>query len=273
MSQSPQRSPVLLGIIVLVFAGLLGAGAYGLNLAVNPAPKASPSAVALRPSPTSTLPLVTAQNLPCPAAPASHTAVAGAPHSFSAAPAMGLDKTRGYCAYMSTAKGLITIRLFADTAPLTVNSFVFLAKQGFYDGLTFHRVCPNAADSSCGGALAIAQGGDPKGDGTGGPGYQFADEAVRGTYTPGTIAMANSGPNTNGSQFFINTGDNSSLPRSYNLFGTITAGLDVAKALAKGDRIVWVDIETTDLAGPSPAAPASPAPAASAAPAPSPSPS
>jgi cyclophilin family peptidyl-prolyl cis-trans isomerase len=272
LSQSPQRNPVLLAIVVVVFAALLGAGAYGLNLAANPQPKPSPTPVVAASSPKSNLPLVTAQNLPCPTGPASHTAVAGAPHSFAAAPPLALDKTKGYCVYMNTAKGLITIRLFADTAPQTVNSFVFLVKQGFYDGLSFHRVCPNTADSSCGGALAIAQGGDPKGDGTGGPGYQFPDEPVRGSYTAGTIAMANSGPNTNGSQFFINTGDNSGLPKSYNLFGIITAGLDVAKQLAKGDKMIWVDVETTDLGSPSPSpAAASPSPAAGAAPSPSPS--
>jgi cyclophilin family peptidyl-prolyl cis-trans isomerase len=257
---SPQRSPVLLGIVVVVFAVLLGLGAFGLNQVVNPTPKASPTPVAA--SQATPLPVT-----PCPAPPTDHQAVANAPHSFPSAPPMSLDKSKGYCAYIDTAHGVISIRLLADTAPVTVNSFVFLAQQGYFDGLTFHRVCPNTADTSCGGSLSIAQGGDPKGDGTGGPGYTFTDEPVRGSYTVGTVAMANSGPNTNGSQFFINTGDNSSLPRSYNLFGQITAGLDAAKALVKGDKMIWVAIVTTDLPSSSPAA-ASPSPSAAASPSP-----
>jgi cyclophilin family peptidyl-prolyl cis-trans isomerase len=209
----------------------------------------------------------------CPPAPASHTAVANPPRSFPKAPDVQLDATKGYCAYMNTAKGMIAIRLRPDAAPLTVNNFVFLAKQGFFDGLAFHRVCPNAADSSCGGDIKIAQGGDPKGDGSGGPGYTFADEPVRGDYIEGSLAMANSGPNTNGSQFFINTGANQ-FPKSYNLFGQITAGLDVAKSLVKGDKILWVDIETTDLPPAASQSPAgSPGPATAASPTPAPSPS
>ncbi|MHB8508972.1 MAG: peptidylprolyl isomerase [Candidatus Dormibacteria bacterium] len=285
MSQARQTSPVVLGAILVFFVLALGVGAYALNrIAAPPAATVTASSTpslpaSLRPTPSGS-PLAVTPAAPCPAGPASHAAVASPPRTFAAEPTFSLDATRGYCAYMNTSKGLISIRLRSDLAPHTVNNFVFLARQGFYDGLIFHRVCPNSADTSCGGSLAIAQGGDPKGDGTGGPGYKFNDEPVTGAYTAGTLAMANSGPNTNGSQFFINTGDNSSLPKNYNLFGEITAGLDVAKSLVKGDTMLWVDIETTDLpvaASPS-AAPvvspvASPSPAADASPAAAPSPS
>jgi len=260
LSTGVSKNPVLLGGIVVAFTVALGLGAFGLNQVVNP-PPAQPS-----PSVAAALPTPGAQPVAaCPAAPASHLPMANPTRTFAGPPPMSLDLTKGYCAYMDTSKGMIAIRLRADAAPLTVNNFVFLAKGGFYDGLGFHRVCPSAADSSCGGGgLFIAQGGDPKGDGTGGPGYKFADEPVKGDYVAGSLAMANSGPNTNGSQFFINTGDNSSLPHNYNLFGQITAGVDAAKSLVKGDKMLWVDIETTPLPAASPAAAAgSPAPSPS----------
>jgi cyclophilin family peptidyl-prolyl cis-trans isomerase len=111
-------------------------------------------------------------------------------------------------------------------APNTVNNFVALARNHFYDGLTFHRVEPNF----------VIQGGDPKHDGTGGPGYSFADEPVHNLYVDGAVAMANSGPNTNGSQFFICTGTQcSTLQPQYNLFGKVQSGLDIAKLTQKGD--------------------------------------
>jgi cyclophilin family peptidyl-prolyl cis-trans isomerase len=157
---------------------------------------------------------------------------------------------------------MITIQLLAADAPLTVNSFVSLANQGFYDGLTFHRVCPNPQDSSCGGNIHIAQGGDPEGTGRGGPGYQFNDEPPKGTYDAGTIAMANAGPNSNGSQFFINTGDNSkNFAPNYNLFGRIVTGLDVATSLVRGDHIRWIAIVVGPAGSSAPASPVpSPAP-------------
>ena len=115
------------------------------------------------------------------------------------------------------------VRLDAKAAPHTVNNFVFLARQGFYDGLTFHRVVPGF----------VIQGGDPSGDGTGGPGYTFADELPDDGYPTGSVAMANSGPGTNGSQFFVVTGDASFLPNSYSRFGRVTEGLDVAKTIER----------------------------------------
>ncbi|GCE26978.1 hypothetical protein KDA_24620 [Dictyobacter alpinus] len=133
-----------------------------------------------------------------------------------------IDNNKIYCAGINTNRGLIVLELDPKLAPKTVNNFVFLAQKHFYDGLTFHRVVKDF----------VAQGGDPDGSGNGGPGYQFADEPVQGSYTEGTVAMANSGPNTNGSQFFIDIADNSSkLGKQYNLFGHVVQGLNVAKQL------------------------------------------
>lgn len=139
-------------------------------------------------------------------------------------------------AVIQTSKGTIEITLWADKAPLSVSNFVYLVNKGFYDGLTFHRVE----------AGFVVQGGDPEGKGTGGPGYNFKDEAVQGEYTEGTVAMANSGPDTNGSQFFINLVDNSTkLTKAYNLFGQVTSGMDVVKQIAVGDTMTSVKIVST----------------------------
>ena len=136
-------------------------------------------------------------------------------------------------AVIVTDKGTIELELYADRAPKTVSNFVYLAGQKFYDGLTFHRVVPGF----------VIQGGDPNGTGTGGPGYQFPDEPVVGDYLAGTVAMANSGPDTNGSQFFICLADQPSLPKSYNLFGQVTSGMDVVQKIAVGDKMNSVTIE------------------------------
>jgi cyclophilin family peptidyl-prolyl cis-trans isomerase len=118
------------------------------------------------------------------------------------------------------------VELDPALAPNTVNNFVAQARTGFYDGLIFHRVVP----------AFVIQGGDPEGTGRGGPGYKFADEPVRGEYTLGAVAMANAGPDTNGSQFFICIDDcTSKLAKSYNLFGYVTSGIDVAQATQVGD--------------------------------------
>ena len=117
--------------------------------------------------------------------------------SYDAYPEMVIDASKKYTAVMKTSKGDITVELDAANTPKTVNNFVFLSQKGFYDGLTFHRILKDF----------MIQGGDPKGDGTGDAGYKFDDESIIKDYLPGTLAMANSGPNTNGSQFFIMTGD------------------------------------------------------------------
>ncbi|MDE3075599.1 MAG: peptidylprolyl isomerase [Chloroflexota bacterium] len=146
---------------------------------------------------------------------------------------MTIDVNRTYTATLDTDKGAIVLELDPKLAPVTVNNFVFLAKNGFYDGLTFHRVEPGF----------VIQGGDPTGTGTGDPGYKFQDEPVKGQYTEGCMAMANSGPNTNGSQFFICTADDTKkLQPLYNLFGRVTQGMDVAKQIKVGDHIKKVTI-------------------------------
>jgi cyclophilin family peptidyl-prolyl cis-trans isomerase len=136
-------------------------------------------------------------------------------------PAMEIDPTAQYTATVRTSEGTISVRLFADEAPNTVNNFVFLARQGFYDGVIFHRTIPGF----------MVQGGDPTGSGRGGPGYRFADEKVRRPYSRGTLAMANSGPNTNGSQFFIMHADYG-LPPNYTIFGEVIDGLEAVDAIA-----------------------------------------
>jgi cyclophilin family peptidyl-prolyl cis-trans isomerase len=129
---------------------------------------------------------------------------------------------KSYTAILHTTAGDITIALSADT-PITTNNFVFLAEDHFYDGVIFHRVIPGF----------MIQGGDPTGTGMGGPGYKFNDEPFTGKYLRGTVAMANSGPNTNGSQFFIMHADYA-LPPNYVIFGQTTAGLDVVDKIATG---------------------------------------
>ena len=129
---------------------------------------------------------------------------------------------KSYTATIKTSAGDILVELSKDT-PVTTNNFVFLAKEKFYDGVIFHRVIPQF----------MIQGGDPTGTGMGGPGYKFADEKFSGEYKRGTIAMANSGPNTNGSQFFIMHADYA-LPHNYVIFGMTTNGLDVVDKIASG---------------------------------------
>ncbi|MEK7496906.1 MAG: peptidylprolyl isomerase [Patescibacteria group bacterium] len=132
------------------------------------------------------------------------------------------NKVKKFTAVLRTEKGSITISLNTDQTPKTVNNFVTLAKKGFYNKTIFHRIIKGF----------MIQGGDPKGDGTGGPGYKFDDESFTGEYTRGTVAMANSGPNTNGSQFFIMHADNP-LPKNYVIFGKVTAGMDTVDTIAE----------------------------------------
>ncbi len=125
-------------------------------------------------------------------------------------------------ATLHTNHGAIEIELFAAEAPKTVENFVTLARKGFYDGLSFHRVIPDF----------MIQGGDPRGDGTGGPGYQFEDEQSEHRVDRGALAMANAGPNTNGSQFFVVLADQSgTLPKNYTIFGRVTGGQEVVVAI------------------------------------------
>jgi cyclophilin family peptidyl-prolyl cis-trans isomerase len=134
---------------------------------------------------------------------------------------MAIDAQRKYSATIDTSAGQMTAELFATEAPKTVNNFVFLAREGFYDGVIFHRVIPGF----------MIQGGDPTGTGRGGPGYKFNDEPVKRRYDRGILAMANAGPNTNGSQFFVMHADYG-LPPNYTIFGRLTAGEDVLDKIA-----------------------------------------
>src|SRR5918911_685366 len=149
-------------------------------------------------------------------------------------PPMQIDTDTIYQVTIETDRGPIVMELDPRLAPNTVNNFVGLARQGYYDGLTFHRVVPDF----------VIQGGCPEGTGRGGPGYKFTDEPVKGPYTLGAVAMANAGPNTNGSQFFICIDDcTSKLTTSYNLFGYVTDGMDVALNTQVGDVMKKVSVE------------------------------
>lgn len=147
------------------------------------------------------------------------------PQTYDAPPELVIDPARSYTAIMNTSCGEITIELDATQAPATVNSFVFLAREGFYDGLTFHRIVTDFVD----------QGGDPNGDGTGGPGYELPDEPPADGYRAGEVFMANSGPGTSGSQFFITVNAESAeglaTTGPFSILGQVTNGLDVAEKI------------------------------------------
>jgi peptidylprolyl isomerase len=147
-----------------------------------------------------------------------------APKQWSTSPEMKIDPNKTYTAKISTSMGDMDVQLYAKEAPLTVNNFVFLAREGFYDNVKFHRIIKGF----------MVQTGDPQGTGRGGPGYRFVDEPVTLNYDKGIVAMANAGPNTNGSQFFIVHGDdvNQRLPKNYTIFGKVTNGIDVLDKIA-----------------------------------------
>ena len=164
---------------------------------------------------------------------------------FTYCPPMTIDTSKTYMATLHTAKGDIVIELYADKAPMTVNSFIFLSKQGWYNGVTFHRVVQNF----------VAQAGDPSGTGYGGPGYAYSNEISDLQFDKaGVVGMANAGPDANGSQFFITFGPAVNLDGKYTIFGQVTAGMDVLQNLTPrepekggsnlpaGDEIVSVDI-------------------------------
>ena len=160
---------------------------------------------------------------------------------WSSPPAMTIDPGKTYRATIHTDKGDIEAELFASDVPVTVNNFVFLAREGFYNGVTFHRVIPNF----------MAQTGDPTGTGTGSAGYRFNDERASNKHQAGTLSMANAGPNTNGSQFFICHEPQPHLDGRHTVFGRLTSGMDVLMAIrprdpgrdrSPGDAITGIDI-------------------------------
>ena len=171
--------------------------------------------------------------------------VTSIPKQWSSPPVMAIDPVKQYFATIKTDKGDIRIQLYADKVPNTVNNFVFLARQHYYDNTTFHRVI----------AGFMAQGGDPTGTGSGGPGYKFADEFHPDLKhdSAGILSMANAGKNTNGSQFFITYAPTPHLDGAHAVFGKVVSGMDVLKALTprdpskyptfKGDRIITIEIE------------------------------
>jgi cyclophilin family peptidyl-prolyl cis-trans isomerase len=146
---------------------------------------------------------------------------------WSQPPGMEIDPSKSYVATLKTEKGDVIIQLFSKTTPFTVNNFVFLSRQGFYNDTTFHRVITNF----------MAQGGDPTGTGMGGPGYHFGDEFVPGLRhdKPGILSMANAGPNTNGSQFFITHVPTPWLDNKHTVFGEVVKGMDVVLSIPARD--------------------------------------
>ena len=162
---------------------------------------------------------------------------------WNSPPPMTIDANKQYTATIETEKGKLVLELFAKDVPVTVNNFVFLAREGYYNGSTFHRVIPGF----------MVQGGDPTGTGRGGPGYKFNDEFTEHTHIAGTLSMANSGSNTNGSQFFITYAPQHGLDGKHTVFGQLKEGMDVLESLMprdpnqnpqfEGDKIIKITIE------------------------------
>ena len=163
----------------------------------------------------------------------SCTGAASKPKTYSSPPPMTIDTSKQYTATIETEKGNLVLELFAHDVPVTVNNFVFLAHEGFYDGTTFHRVIPGF----------MAQGGDPTGTGTGTPGYSFDDEFTEHTHVAGALSMANCGSNTNGCQFFITYAPQHHLDGKHSVFGQLIEGTDILEKIEQGDTIIRITIE------------------------------
>jgi cyclophilin family peptidyl-prolyl cis-trans isomerase len=157
---------------------------------------------------------------------------------YTQCPPMVIDPAKQYEAVMKTSKGEVVLNLYADKAPLAVNSFVFLAQRGWFDNVAFHRVLPGF----------VAQGGDPTGSGMGGPGYQFQNENLEAVFDrAGLLAMANSGADTNGSQFFITYAETPDLNGGYTIFGEVTEGMEIVESLTERDPSSGADLPDPDL--------------------------
>ncbi len=234
---------LLVGLLILLLAlGLAacgGSGGSGEESAGQETPAAEETSQQESPA---------TPEAPAAANPAQTSDTASRDGMYDAPPEMTIDPSKYYYATIKTEKGDIVVQLFADRAPLAVNNFVFLAREGFYDGTTFHRVLEGF----------MAQAGDPTGTGAGGPGYSFPDEFVEGlTFDrPGLLAMANAGPNTNGSQFFITFAPTEWLNYRHTIFGEVIEGMDVLQKLTlrdpqqnpdfEGDKIITIEIEERD---------------------------
>ena len=247
----PRRLPLVIGSGVVLAAAIIAA-AVGVNRASNavapgasPSPGSTPTASASPSATASVIPFAdcsTATFGPAlqPLNPPSDV------HVYAGQPGVSIDPTKLYEATITTAKGAIVLCLQPSLATLTVNNFVTFARNHFYDGIPFHRVVASfvvqAGDPNCIGNVPPAPATPGTGCGSGGPGFSFMDEPVRQNYTAGCVAMANSGANTNGSQFFICIADDSSLGKQYNLFGHVQSGLDVAKQIVQGDIMQTVTV-------------------------------
>jgi peptidylprolyl isomerase len=219
--QNPLPAILSALVVVAIFVTL------GLMLASNRPgagqTAAAPTAAGFEPAPTAAAPAAEA-----PTAAAGAAAPAGRADAYSAAPPMTIDPNKSYTATFTTPRGDFVVKLRPDLAPQTVNSFVFLARAGFFNGLTWHRVLPNF----------MAQGGDPTGTGTGGPGYTVPDEFTDKVKfdKPGILAMANTGrPNSGGSQFFVTTAPADYLDGKYTIFGEVEQGQDIVNAIPLRD--------------------------------------
>jgi cyclophilin family peptidyl-prolyl cis-trans isomerase len=222
VKRSKQRSGLIRGgivavVIVLVFGVIFLTGHKTSKKAATPTSK---------PKATTSTAATTSTTVALPAGCVATKPPAAKPPAYKTAPPMTIDPTKTYTATMTTTCGAITIALDPKEAPKTVNSFVFLAQHHFYDGLDFHRVV----------ADFVVQGGDPKGDGTGGPGYNLPTEPPKNGYQAGSVAMANAGAGTTGSQFFLTWTDAGAKnlggpPYLYSILGQITKGLDVVKTM------------------------------------------
>ncbi len=246
MSQPPSNIPRGRLPMIVGTTGVVIAAVVAISISVNQANTAG-----VTPSPTpvaATSPAAVATPIPTPCANVQfgpELAPLNPPadvHKYSSPPPMQIDTAKLYQATIRTAKGDIVLCLGPTLAPVTVNNFVALARNHFYDGIPFHRVV----------AGFVVQGGDPNCSadvnastcGQGGPGYSFADEQVKGQYTAGCVAMANSGANTNGSQIFICTADDKSqLQPKYNLFGYVQSGWPAVLKIAKGDLMITVTVK------------------------------
>lgn len=227
--------------VLAALALALGAAACGDGDSDTPVSSAPPSGTAATTAPATETPgepVESATGARCISRPPDP---APEPPTYSAPPELTIDPAVRYRATLRTSCGTIVIALDARNAPATVNNFVFLARAGYFDGLTFHRVVSGF----------VIQGGDPAGDGTGGPGYTIPDELPDDGYPAGSVAMANAGPDTGGSQFFIVTGDASFLPNAYSKFGRVVRGLDVARDI---ESFVDPDLDPGDPAAQVPTA-------------------
>jgi cyclophilin family peptidyl-prolyl cis-trans isomerase len=245
------RLPLVIGSGAIVVIAIV-AIAFGVNSASAPLPAvatATPTAKPPTPTPSPTAAPTIAYADCSTAKFGSVLAPINPPasvHTYSAAPAVTINPSKLYQATIVTAKGDIVLCLQPDLAPNTVNVFVTLARNHFYNGIPFHRVVAafviQGGDPNCIGHVPAAPATPSATCGNGGPGFQFNDEPVHQSYIDGCVAMANSGANTNGSQFFICTANDSTLPKSYNLFGKVESGMPVALKIVQGDIIKSITV-------------------------------